>query len=669
MNEYIYDTMYRAVKGLNRLKIFEEEGLCTYDCIIVGNEHEIAYHLCGMMEIMKKYYPEMSVHLVATCKTDNSPMFQEIRKKWKDFHVWKSLDEYFSKKQQGEARPEYFIDITNLRRPVFSGEDADARKKEYGKKEDELRRILDYNNTRKDNLFQLVTCIPAIREPLPEVTTAVAEREYEVVFRDCAEDSPEKFVIKMENIIRSYPQIIDRTQVIRLDRVFGPGIYQDDCLGINEIFREIHQKHTVTIYDRDRFEYYSASYVRDALFGIVLAMMSGRRGNIYHVSTWEINRFETIFNINKIFTDVNFDIETEHDGQQHKKTYCMLNARKLRLVHPRNIARMLATSKARALEETGNWYFGNGTYVPENEINVYFGRMDRIRELELSILEEVDRICRENGINYFLAAGTLLGAVRHKEFIPWDDDVDIGMVPEDYEKFLAVCQDVLDVEYGYQNVTTESTSHYIHDKIRLKSSFFSTKYSDRYQMLNGVYIDVFVYYKTSNNKFFQKLHINQIALIRKAIGIRWAVRKKKSKLYKLAFTVSHWFPAKWFDKYYRHVLMKYNRRKSSRYRIDGGFNLKKVGAFPDEWVHGTKEAEFCGRKFPIPVHYNEYLTHWFGSDYMSLLPVSDRTSVHDVVRIDLGQNLFEETRKDPRFREVDLRGELYEVPKETGNHE
>lgn len=667
MNEYIYNTMYNAVTSLNKLGIFEEEGLRGYDCVIVGNEHEIAYHLSGMMLIMTKYYPQMEVHLITTFDAEDSKMFQAVRKQWKKLKVWKSLDDYFAGKKAGEDRPEYFIDIANLRRPVFSGEDADARQKEYGRKEEEIRRLLDYNVGRKDNLFQLVTCIPAISEPLPEVTTAVAEREYEVIFRDCAEDSPEKFVMRMEDIIRSYPQIIDHTQVIRLDRVFGPGIYQDDCLGINAIFGEIKQDHTVTIYDRDRYEYYSASYVRDAIFGIVLAMLSGRKGNIYHVSTWEMNRFETIFNISKIFTDKDFQIETEHDGQQYKKTYRMLNARKLRLVHPRNITRMLATQKARALEETGDWYFEEGTYVPENDITVYFGRMDRIRELELSILEEIDTLCKDYGINYFLAAGTLLGAVRHKGFIPWDDDVDIGMLPEDYEKFLGVCSNVLDVEFGYQNVSTESTSHYIHDKIRLKSSFFSTKYSDRYRMLNGVYIDVFVYYKTSNNKFFQKLHIKQIALLRKAIGIRWAIRKKPSRLYNIAFTISHWFPAKWYDKYYRHVLMKYNRRKSSKYRVDGGFNLEKVGAFPDEWFHGTQEAEFCGRKFPIPVHYKEYLTHWFGPNYMSLLPVTDRISVHDVVRIDLGQNLFEETRKDPRFRDVDLRGELYEVPKETHN--
>lgn len=661
MNEYVYNTMYNAVSSLFKLQIFEEEGLKNYDCVVVGNEHDLSYLLAGTYQIMKKYYPQMTVHMITTLPTEGSPMFADMHKQWKGIKIWNSLEEYWKARDAQNGRPEFFIDVANLRRPVFA-EPGEA-KQEYERKEAEIRSIMEYNMLHKDNLFQLVTCIPAIAEPLPEVTTAIAEREYEVIYRDYAEDSPQKFVTKMEDIIRSYSQIIDHTQVMRVDRIFGPGIYSDDGLGITAVFEEIKSKHKVTVYDKDRYDYFSAAYVRDALFGCVIAAITGRKGNIYHVSTWELNRLEVVFQAMKSFTNLDIQLETVHDGLQHKKTYRMLNARKLRLAHPMNIVRYLATPKVKAIQEMGDWYFETDTFLPENEITVYFGRMDRIRELELSILDEVDRICKENHINYFLAAGTMLGAVRHKGFIPWDDDVDIGMLPEDYEKFLKVCPQSLDVEYGYQNVTTESSSHYIHDKIRLKNSFFSTKYSDRYPMLNGVYIDVFVYYKTSNKKFWQNMHIKQLAIMRQAIGIRWAIRKKPSRLYNILFTISHWFPAKWYDNYYRHLLMKYNRRKTN-YRIDGGFNLEKVRAFPDEWFHGTIDAEFCGKKYPILEHYKEYLTHWYSKNYMKLLPITDRISVHDVVRIDLGQNLFEETRKDPRFRDVDLRGELYEVEKQ-----
>lgn len=659
MNEYVYNTLDSAATVLLK-RLHVTDALADCNCVIVGNSHEISYHIAGTLGCLLAKYPEMQIHIVEDHTEKWKGIKKDICEQWSEIKLWDSLDAYLNR--EDEDRKEYFMDLVNLRAEVYSGADKEARAAAYREEEGTLRRLLEYNRSRKDNLLQLITCIPALTEPLPEGINAIAEREYEVIFRDYEEDSPQKFVVHMENLLREEREQTDRIQVIRLDRVFGPGIYRDDSLGIYSILEGIRKENKVILYDKDRFDYFSAAFVRDASLGILLALLNGRKGNIYHVSTWELTRFQVIYNLMEIYSDRQIQLEVEHDGSGCEKRYRMLNARKMRLTHFRKLGNYIITRKRWALKSTGDWIFGEGSYVPENDITVYYGRMNRIRELELQILLEVDRICRENQITYFLSAGTMLGAVRHQGFIPWDDDVDIGMLPEDYMRFLKVCPESLDVEFGYQNVSTESTSHYIHDKIRLKNSFFSTKYSDKYQMLNGLYIDVFVYYRTANTEFFQKKHIREIHELRKLIGIRWAIRKKKGIRYRISYNITHLFPASWFDKWYRHVLMKYNWRKT-KYRVDGGFNLERVGALPDEWFHGTVDATFCGHTFPILQNYDSYLRHWYGDEYMKLLPPGKRQSVHDVVRIDLGQNLFDETRKDKRFRDVDLRGELYETAK------
>lgn len=670
MNEFLYNTMYRVSGEMKALEA--ELEFNNKNFVIVSDEHDIAYHLCGALCMLNGATADVTVHLVLDKLPNNDMLYDEFSKSFEALHIWTSLDDYFAAKKEDaqteddtipwQKRDDIFLDIVNLRAPVFA-QSNDARNSAYEQKKSILRTLIDYNKQYENNILQLITCIPSISEPLPDVLHAVAEREYEVVFRDKAEDSAEKFVLALENIIRENTDMLDRTQVIRLDRVFGPGICSSDGTCLNRLFIDFRDGKPLTIYDGDRFDFFSVSYVCDAMLTILLALATGRMGNIYNVSSWEMSRYQAINLIYETFLDKNVSIDVQHDNDEHEITYRMLNSKKSELVHFKNISKKIRTAKKLAFQDTGYWFVDETDYIPKSDINVYYGRMDRIREIELEILKEVDRICKENDIPYFLAAGTMLGAVRHGGFIPWDDDVDIGMLPEDYERFIRVCPDSLSVDIGYQCALNDDNCHYIHDKIRLKNSFFSTKYSDRYNMLNGVYIDVFLYYKTANSPSAQQRHIRQVRRWRNLLGIRWADRKyQKGKFYRFCWDVTHKIDGKFFDKKYRKVCMKYDK-KDTAYRIDGGFNLEKAGAVPDEWFHGTVDATFCGYTFPILEHYDDFLTHWYSSHYMELLPVDGRKSVHDVVRIDIGQNLFDETKNDARFRDVDLRGELYETNK------
>lgn len=96
----------------------------------------------------------------------------------------------------------------------------------------------------------------------------------------------------------------------------------------------------------------------------------------------------------------------------------------------------------------------------------------RVQLIELEIAKEVKRVCDENGIRYFLYRGTFLGAVRHKGFIPWDDDMDIGMLRSDYEKFCRIAPQKLDKAYCFQNWHTDQNYALPFGKVRKRNTVF-----------------------------------------------------------------------------------------------------------------------------------------------------------------------------------------------------
>lgn len=655
MNEFVVNAVANAtglIKNLMPNVNYEE-----YEVVVLSNEHSISYLLGAALADLKKKCQDTTVYMVQSQGAANIGLRNSVAAAWPGVKMCSSLEECVT---TGSVKPYLFFDFVNLRSGAYENEE--SKQERIAR----IRGILQDNMSHANSKYQMITCIPAMEEALPEVTNAVAEREYEVIFRNKPEDSLEKYVLQLEDVVREYPQLLSRTQVIRLDRVYGPGMDEADGLWVWDAIRDFFDNKKVTLYEKDRHVRYSGSYVSDALAAMLLAMLNGRTGNIYQVSSCDFTRFQVISRLMEKFPEVPCQLEVAKEEWSGRRTmeYQILNARKLLLLHATNLKNKLFTDFEASIMETALWYQNTEGYVPRSDNDVYYGRMDRIREMELRILDDIDRICKEHKIDYFLTAGTMLGAVRHKNFIPWDDDVDIGMLPKDYKKFLEICPKELQKEFGYQTFSTELTSHYIHDKMRIKNTFFSTKYSNRFPMLNGVYMDLFVYFKTANRPLMQKVHLYWIRLVREIIALKWGDTPKKGKYY-LGYAILLPFvrliPFMWIHKYYIHVLSWFEKSKS-KYRVDSmGFNLRKVGAVPDEWFHGRVEAEFCGRKYPILSRYHDFLKHWYGERYMELLPVSQRQSVHDVVRIDLGQYMFDETMHDKNFRDVDLRGELYET--------
>ncbi len=132
--------------------------------------------------------------------------------------------------------------------------------------------------------------------------------------------------------------------------------------------------------------------------------------------------------------------------------------------------------------------------------------LQQLHEVLLLIADEIDRICRENSINYTIYAGTMIGAMRHKGFIPWDDDFDVAMLREDYNRFIKVCESGLKREFRLITPETVDTYSYGFAKIALiGTSMVQGGYSKPHEGVE-INVDIFPFDKVPSSSLLQFFH-------------------------------------------------------------------------------------------------------------------------------------------------------------------
>ena len=145
----------------------------------------------------------------------------------------------------------------------------------------------------------------------------------------------------------------------------------------------------------------------------------------------------------------------------------------------------------------------------------------QLQMIELEILVEVDRICRKNGIHYSLTGGTLLGAVRHGAFIPWDDDADISMLRKEYVKFQDACKRDLDKErFYFQDIENTPGYRWGYGKVRRKGTVFLRENQEDMPYEQGVFIDIFPRDGIPDGVFLRKFHAMCCFCMRKICGLQ-----------------------------------------------------------------------------------------------------------------------------------------------------
>ena len=260
--------------------------------------------------------------------------------------------------------------------------------------------------------------------------------------------------------------------------------------------------------------------------------------------------------------------------------------------------------------------------------------LQEIQNVSLEILKHVHRFCVENEIQYSLAFGTLIGCIRHHGFIPWDDDLDIMMTRENYEKFCKLYHDTED----YVLISPQKRNAYIaYSRVcDMKHTFVEPK-SPTHTIPTGVWIDIFVLYDVDNDEqaFYRKLDdIHSIArriyrqrMIRRPLSAIKGLKNKAKTLFRKLFCQVDIL--KLVDK---HVYMCENFvDKNTDYYGNLGWCLKlpiaRRGRFPKKMFEEYVLREFSNSEFYVIKGYDEFLRHYYG-DYLQLPPLHEQVRGH-----------------------------------------
>lgn len=302
--------------------------------------------------------------------------------------------------------------------------------------------------------------------------------------------------------------------------------------------------------------------------------------------------------------------------------------------------------------------------------------MTELQEKIFEIMKVFDRVCRENALCYYMLGGTMLGAVRHKGFIPWDDDADFGLPRSDYERLLTLSEEKIPTGYRLRHFSREEGVPYAFMRLEDENTTCIEARRSGSGYTGGVYIDIFPLDADSNFyllravrelhiKFVKKLlyaHIAEEGKVKnplKRIVMKKITEKTEQEglVRRLDAMVSKYDgngkKLQWGEARFSNYLGHWGRKESIPRRVfDGEIRQRGYDAF--DWRRGERvaapaegrsmEYEFEGSLFFGPIDSAAYLTALYGADYM-LPPEEEMREGHPAV-IELEQPYCLENREN-----------------------
>ena len=253
--------------------------------------------------------------------------------------------------------------------------------------------------------------------------------------------------------------------------------------------------------------------------------------------------------------------------------------------------------------------------------------MEELKSIQLHILETTERFCKQKGISYWLDYGTLLGAVRHQGYIPWDDDIDIGMMRADYEKF---CSEFNGFSRKYKVLCPENDTEFIYPYAKVVDTETVLFEPDENGCRISVNIDVFPYDNAPDDKKNQKQMQTVKDVLLALNSLRTFYGRPNGCCFRrllviFARTVLKVLPRRYFT---NRLIIHARKFEKIETRTVGNFTTYPKAAGNKRIFESFTKGIFEGGTYPIPAGWHEWLVILYGN-YLELPPADRRKSSHD----------------------------------------
>ena len=265
-------------------------------------------------------------------------------------------------------------------------------------------------------------------------------------------------------------------------------------------------------------------------------------------------------------------------------------------------------------------------------------QLGELQQVELAIFKSFVEVCEKLGIRYYLLAGTLLGAVRHKGFIPWDDDIDVGILRDDYDRFLECAGELLPSHLFLQSYKSDKGYHQPYAKLRNSNTAFIELPVKDNPMNHGVFIDIFPLDKCDvsvRNSFSYRMKERIYSMSASSLMKNYKLDFKR-RLIRVGCKLICPDPKVAISKI--DALRQSMPKGEMLVNFSGVYGAREIA--PADWYGEGVTLEFEGMLVTVPKEYDKLLTQIYG-DYMTPPPPEKRITTHQTCVVDTERSYIE----------------------------